>query len=79
VEITWDGGKSWSDATLNGDTTENAWRLWEFEWQTPAPGHYVLMARATDSQGRIQAMERDTNAGTYMISHCLPVDVEVRL
>ena len=64
VEITWDGGRSWSEATLNGDTTENAWRLWEFEWRTPVPGNYVLMARATDSQGRVQAMERDTNAGT---------------
>ena len=78
VEISCDGGKSWSEATLDADTTENAWQLWHFAWQTPAPGNYVLMARATDSRGRIQAMQRDNNAGTYMISHCLPIDVEVR-
>ena len=79
VEISSDNGKSWHEATLQGDATENAWQLWEFEWQTPAPGNYILMARATDSRGRIQPMERDANGGTYMISHCLPIEVEVRL
>jgi DMSO/TMAO reductase YedYZ molybdopterin-dependent catalytic subunit len=78
VEISSDGGKSWSEATLNGDGTENAWRLWEFEWVTPAPGNYTLMARATDSRGRIQPMERDADANNYRICHCLPIEVEVR-
>jgi DMSO/TMAO reductase YedYZ molybdopterin-dependent catalytic subunit len=78
VEISCDGGKLWGEASLNGNATENAWRLWEFEWQTPAPGNYTLMARATDSRGRIQPLERDANGGTYMISHCLPIEVEVR-
>ena len=79
VEVSCDAGKSWGEATLNGEATENAWRLWEFEWQTPSPGGYTLMARATDSRGRMQPMERDANGGTYMISHCLPIEVEVRL
>ena len=78
VEVSCNGGKSWSEAALNGDAIENAWRLWEFEWSTPAPGNYMLMARATDSCGRIQPTERDANGGTYMISHCLPIEVEVR-
>ena len=73
-----DGGKSWSEAILNGDATENAWRLWEFEWVVPAPGNYTLMARATDSRGRIQPMERDADANNYRICHCLPIEVEVR-
>jgi hypothetical protein len=79
VEVSCDGSKSWGEASLHGDAIENAWRLWEFEWQTPAPGNYILMARATDSRDRIQPIERDANGGTYMISHCLPIDVEVRL
>src|SRR5439155_3696378 len=66
VEISCDGGKWWSEATLKGDSIENAWRLWEFEWPTPSPGNYTLMARATDSGGRIQPMERDADGGTYM-------------
>ena len=78
VEVSCDSGRSWSEATLNGEATENAWRLWEFEWQTPAPGNYILMARATDSRGRIQPTERNLDGGTYMISHCLPIEVEVR-
>jgi DMSO/TMAO reductase YedYZ molybdopterin-dependent catalytic subunit len=79
VEVSYDGGKSWVGATLKGETIENAWRLWEFDWQTPSPGSYRLMARATDSRGRTQATERDANCGTYMISHCLPIEVELRL
>lgn len=78
VEVSCNSGKSWSEAALNGDAIENAWRLWEFEWPTPSPGNYILMARAADSRGRIQPMERDANGGTYMISHCLPIEVEVR-
>jgi hypothetical protein len=36
------------------------------------------MVRATDSRGRTQPMERDPNRGSYMINHCLPVEVEIR-
>src|SRR5262245_32979939 len=35
------------------------WRLWEMNWQTPASGKCVLMARATDRRGRVQASKRD--------------------
>jgi DMSO/TMAO reductase YedYZ molybdopterin-dependent catalytic subunit len=78
VEVSCDGGESWREANLKGAPIKNAWRLWEFEWQTPSPGSYTLMARATDSGGRPQPMERDANNGTYMICHCLPIEVEVR-
>src|SRR6478609_8966973 len=50
---------------VKGASIKNAWRLWEFEWQTPLPGNYTLMSRATDSRGRMQPMEHDTNSGTY--------------
>jgi DMSO/TMAO reductase YedYZ molybdopterin-dependent catalytic subunit len=79
VEISFDGGKSWSDTRLDGNASENAWRLWEFEWKSPVPGNYTLMARATDSRGRVQSTERNFDANNYMISHCLPIAVEVRL
>jgi hypothetical protein len=38
----------------------------------------VLLARATDSRGRTQPLERDLNRGTYEINHCLPIEVEIR-
>jgi len=78
VEISVDAGESWQSARLLGDSVTNAWRLWEFEWRTPAiAGKQTLRARATDSRGRIQPLERDTERGTYMINHVLPIEVEV--
>lgn len=79
VEISPDSGKTWLPAQLLGTTNRYSWRLWEHHWRTPAqPGHYVLMARATDARGRTQPTERDSHRGTYMITHIQPIEVEVR-
>ena len=79
VEISVDGGAKWEPVALLGDAMKNAWRLWEFQWQTPAqPGKQTLIARATDTAGRTQPRERVVNYGTYMINHLLPIEVEVR-
>jgi DMSO/TMAO reductase YedYZ molybdopterin-dependent catalytic subunit len=79
VEVSTDGGSVWSEAKLIGAAERNAWRLWEFDWKTPSkPGKQKLIARATDSQGRTQPVERDADRGTYMINHLLPITVEVR-
>jgi DMSO/TMAO reductase YedYZ molybdopterin-dependent catalytic subunit len=78
VEVSVDGGATWNEAKLNGQPTRNAWQLWEYEWQTPStPGKQTLAARATDSRGRTQPVERDPNRGTYLINHLLPIPVEV--
>jgi DMSO/TMAO reductase YedYZ molybdopterin-dependent catalytic subunit len=79
VELSTDGGVTWKDAKLLGESNLNAWRLWEFNWQTPSqPGKQTLMARATDSLGRTQPLQRDPDRGTYMINHLLPIEVEVK-
>jgi DMSO/TMAO reductase YedYZ molybdopterin-dependent catalytic subunit len=78
VEISLDGGSTWATAKLLGEPIRHAWRLWEFEWQTPAAGRHSIVARATDSLGRVQSVERSPDRGTYMINHLLPVEVEVR-
>jgi DMSO/TMAO reductase YedYZ molybdopterin-dependent catalytic subunit len=79
VEVSTDGGSAWSEAKLIGAAKRNAWRLWEFDWRTPSkPGKQKLIARATDSRGRTQPIERDPDRGTYMINHLLPITVEVR-
>jgi DMSO/TMAO reductase YedYZ molybdopterin-dependent catalytic subunit len=78
VEISVDGSATWQAARLVGDSVKNAWRLWEYDWRTPAAaGKQTLRARATDSRGRVQPSERDTERGTYMINHVLPIEVEV--
>lgn len=79
VELSTDGGSTWRSAKLIGESKPGAWRLWEFDWKTAAkPGKATLIARATDSNGRTQPVERDLDRGTYMINHLLPIDVEVR-
>jgi hypothetical protein len=79
VEVSTNGGSTWKEATLLGDSKPNAWRFWEFNWQTPAaPGKQTLVARATDSLGRTQPAHRDPDRGTYIINHLLPIEVEVR-
>ena len=78
VELSTDGGETWNDAKLLGESKANAWRLWEFTWQTPSQsGKQTLIARATDSLGRTQPVMRDPDRGTYMINHLLPIEVEV--
>jgi DMSO/TMAO reductase YedYZ molybdopterin-dependent catalytic subunit len=79
IELSTDGGATWNETNLMGEPKTNAWRLWEFNWQTPrTPGKQTLIARATDSLGRTQPVERDRDRGTYMINHLLPITVQVR-
>jgi hypothetical protein len=62
-----------------GPVAPGGWRLWEHHWRTPAtPGHYTIMARATDARGRTQPTERDSHRGTYMITHIQPIEIEIR-
>src|SRR5438876_4792853 len=52
VEISTDGGASWNEVKLIGESNLNAWQLWEFDWKTPSkPGKQKLIARATDAKG----------------------------
>ena len=78
VEVSTDGGKSYSAATLLGEPIRHAWRFWEFDWNTSAAGNYKLMSRATDALGNQQPTERESKYGSYVIYHTLAVDVEVR-
>jgi hypothetical protein len=78
VELSIDGGTIWNEAQLIGDSRPNSWRLWEYSWGTAKSGRATLVARAFDSRGETQPVERDGNRGTYMINHLLPIEVEVK-
>ncbi len=79
VELSTDGGASWNQASLIDHDVPNAWCRWEYQWRSPSQlGKQTLMARATDSLGRTQPVERDRDRGTYMINHLLPITVEVK-
>lgn len=79
VELSEDGGKSWSAVRLLDKPIKYAWRLWEHDWKVPAkPGTYTLMSRATDDQGEQQPVERDSDRRDGMINHIQKIVVHVR-
>jgi DMSO/TMAO reductase YedYZ molybdopterin-dependent catalytic subunit len=79
VELSTDGGANWNEVNLIDKPIPNAWRRWEHQWRTPSvAGKQTLIARATDSRGRTQPVQRDPDRGTYMINHLLPIEVEVK-
>ncbi len=77
VEISVDDGSHWAPARLTSPELPRAWRSWEFDWR-PTAGRQSLMARATDSRGRVQPMDRDTDRRSYEINHVIPTAVVVR-
>jgi hypothetical protein len=78
VEVSTDGGQTWNEAKLLGELLPFTWRLWEFQWQPPkTSGRVTLMSRATDKKGRQQQRAHDTDKKAYLISHTLPVEVEI--
>jgi DMSO/TMAO reductase YedYZ molybdopterin-dependent catalytic subunit len=51
VEVTVDGGETWTDATLTYEGPEDVWTLWSFDWTPEAPGDYAVQARVTTVSG----------------------------
>jgi DMSO/TMAO reductase YedYZ molybdopterin-dependent catalytic subunit len=65
VEVSTDGGQTWSDATLDsGGDHPWAWRGWSFVWHAQV-GKHVLSARATDADGRTQPVDQPWNRGGF--------------
>jgi len=59
-----------------GPAMRYAWRRWEFPWPAAA-GTHVIMARATDSLGRVQpgSKSRDPQGYRWNVIHAVRVDV----
>jgi Mo-co oxidoreductase dimerisation domain len=59
-----------------GKEERYAWRRWELSW-TPIAGSYTIMARATDSLGRIQpaSRARDPQGYRWNVIHAVRVSV----
>jgi sulfite oxidase len=76
VDLSLDGGKTWAAAALVGQELRYAWRRWEFPWPA-ATGTHVIMARATDSLGRVQpgSKSRDPQGYRWNVIHAVRVDV----
>jgi DMSO/TMAO reductase YedYZ molybdopterin-dependent catalytic subunit len=55
VEVSTDGGKTWSLASFKDPVSDNTWVLWTANWNPPSTGHYSIAVRATDKTGAVQA------------------------
>jgi len=78
VEISTDGGSSWSAAELGKDHAKYAWRLWSYSWKPAKSGDYVILSRATDSQGRVQPDAAVWNPSGYLYNAYDQVKVYVQ-
>ena len=78
VEISTDGGSSWNLAELGKDHARYAWRLWSYSWKPAQSGDYVILSRATDSQGRIQPEAAVWNPSGYLYNAYDQVKVYVQ-
>lgn len=56
VEVSVDGGATWSPAELAEQVSAYAWHAWSFRWHA-TPGRYTLCVRATDAEGNTQPAE----------------------
>lgn len=75
VEVSTDGGKTWTPAELGQDLGNYSFRRWKLRW-SPEAGTHRIMARATNSAGETQTTHQWNRSGyaRNVIEH---VDVTV--
>jgi DMSO/TMAO reductase YedYZ molybdopterin-dependent catalytic subunit len=56
VEVSTDGGASWSPAELTPAASPWGACVWSYEWRPARPGEHVLAVRATDAAGGTQPL-----------------------
>jgi DMSO/TMAO reductase YedYZ molybdopterin-dependent catalytic subunit len=77
VELSFDGGKSWTPAQLDGPPTPYGFRLFRHAWKA-AEGRYEVACRATDSAGAAQPEVPVWNPAGYLHNALDRVRIEVR-
>jgi DMSO/TMAO reductase YedYZ molybdopterin-dependent catalytic subunit len=77
VEISTDGGTTWSPAKLGPEQAHYAWRLWSFDWKAGKSGDYTILSRATDTQGRTQPSGAVWNPSGYLYNAVDQVKIHV--
>jgi DMSO/TMAO reductase YedYZ molybdopterin-dependent catalytic subunit len=61
VEVSMDGGKTWTEAEFLGPHERFAWRQWQYAWEAKEAGEFTILSRATDAAGRRQPMTAEWN------------------
>ncbi|MGI8976399.1 MAG: sulfite oxidase [Thermomicrobiales bacterium] len=76
VEVSTDGGATWSEAQIVEEDGPMAWVRFEAAWEAE-PGQTVLYARATDELGMTQPPTVEWNARGYYYNAIFDVEVTV--
>ena len=80
IEVSVDGGDTWSAATFIGPHEPYAWRQWQYVWPAEEKGRFTIMARATDADGNRQPMDAQWNVLGYgnngVREHAIAVTIE---
>ena len=77
VEVSADGGQTWSEAEMGAPPAPTAWHPWSFRWEPGEAGSYVLCCRATDELGNTQPADPVWNLGGYANNAVQRVEVTV--
>ena len=57
VEVSTDGGDTWTEAMLKDPVSPISWRHWAYRWTPEAVGRTTISCRATDGEGKTQTMK----------------------
>ena len=57
VEVSVDGGATWSPATIDYAGTRLTWVFWSYRWTPAMSGTFDLVVRATDGKGQLQTSD----------------------
>jgi sulfite dehydrogenase (cytochrome) subunit A len=77
VEVSTDGGSTWTGATLGDDLGRYSFRRWRHRWTPASPGEHRLRCRATAGDGQVQPDVAGWNHGGYMRNVVEEVSVHV--
>jgi DMSO/TMAO reductase YedYZ molybdopterin-dependent catalytic subunit len=78
VDVSDDGGETWSAATLGRADSRWSWTPWTFDWEPGSPGKYELLSRTRDESGNEQPVDPPWNLGGYANNAVQRVVVTVR-
>jgi DMSO/TMAO reductase YedYZ molybdopterin-dependent catalytic subunit len=65
VEVSTDGGKTWKQATLEGEPGAGIWQVWKLRFTPASPGRVTAMVRATDAKNNVQPERGVWNPSGY--------------
>jgi sulfite oxidase len=66
VDVSTDFGRTWTAASLDAERARYAWRRFRHVWKPAVRGSFIVMSRATDSQGRTQPIAPSWNPAGYI-------------